>query len=140
LKKADAFDHFRKRTRRGFLGIGALGLLGSFGGFWLGASTGSSSASPEPKRPSHPQIEVAHRLALGPDEDLRSNSAMFLVIFDGIRGDPLTWAGFGRLAQMATAPGREDRRLVARLLTSARRVPPPDWLQSVIGRLEEAGR
>lgn len=93
-----------------------------------------------PVKVAHPQIDLAHRLALAADAELRANAAMFLVILDGAApGDELIWAGFGRLARMATT-GTGDRRLGARLLASARRVAPPPWLSEEVRRLEETGR
>ena len=51
FKKADKFDHFsfRQRTRRAFLGLGALALGMGAGGFALGRGGRSSAATPPPE-------------------------------------------------------------------------------------------
>lgn len=143
FKKAEAFDHFRQRTRRGFLSVGAAGIAGSIGAFWVGTWTSRHDSdvqrahSPEP---GHPQLAVAHRLALGPDADLRANAAMFLVVLDAIGGDELTWAGFGRLVRMACEASPPDRRLARRLRASADRPHRPTWLNDSVRELEALTR
>jgi len=138
FKKADAFDHFRERTRRSFLGLGLLGALGTAAGFWFGTVRSADKGRPSANAGPVP-LEKAHELALGPDAELRRNAAMFLVMLDRSGGDEVTWAGFGRLARMATADGG-DRRLASRLLATTARLAPPVLLQPLVRRLQEVGR
>lgn len=72
-KKADAFDHFRQRTRRRFVALGLLGIAGSAGTFWLGRRGPWAPGTGEVDVASPAPLDAAHRLALGPDADLRAN-------------------------------------------------------------------
>jgi hypothetical protein len=149
FKKADKFDHFRQRTRRSFV-LGGIAAVGAAAGtFWVGIKMGRKGAvaptttsvraeAETPLRgPLQGKLAVAHRWSTAPDEELRANYALFLVILDAHGGDDLLWAGFARLAGMAEAGAGEPNRFLAqRLLASARRLPPPAFVSHHLSLLQ----
>jgi len=141
LKKADAFDHFRQRTRRRFLAILGLSVpLAAGAGFALAHW---SMGSPRKRLPDPvdarvvERLEWAHRLANGPDGALLAASTTFLMVLDRCGGDVALWRGFARLVRMAEADGQERRALAARLLVSAEAQELPVELRGCEARLRE---
>lgn len=135
FKKADAFDHFRQRTRRAFLSM----LLGGAGmgagmtaaGYWLGRRHGATAAQPA----RHPDVEWMHALVRGPLADLEAAAPNLTATIDLHGGDADLWLGFERLVLTALAHG--DRQSLARdLLVLARVAPPPAHLHALVERLD----
>lgn len=142
FKKADAFDHFRQRTRRTFLGVGALAVALGVGGFAAGRMTGAGrladrDAVADPKLTA--RRDQARRLATQPDSILRRDHATFLLILDAVGDDEALWVGFARLGNMALQ-GEGDRQLMARLLTTARARRRPAYLDPLVETLRDRVR
>jgi hypothetical protein len=126
FKKADKFDHFRRRTRRTFLGLGLLAVvgtsLGAASGFWLGRRRAVD--------PWAARIVLAHKIAAAAEDVLLRDHVPFLMVLEHTGGDDVLWLGFERLARLvlsSTAP--EHRELARRLrLTFDVTAPPPEVL------------
>ncbi len=126
FKKADKFDHFRKRTRRSFLALGSLGLAGTIAGFWVGRSTtwfsGSEGAHDLEGRPVDPRIQSmlpwARELARGDERALVEHYVGFLFVFGRVQADEALWHGFHRLVEVAKRDA--NRPLATHLLESGR--------------------
>lgn len=100
FKKAQAFDRFRQRTRRGFLGMLGFAAVAGAGGVWAGRAT-SPRAPSEPNALQPEDLVHLHDLAFGPIENLERR-AMHVV--DGIRrhpGDERLGYGIQRLITVA---------------------------------------
>jgi hypothetical protein len=125
LKKADKFDHFRTRTRRAFVALGALGVAGAVGGFFLGRATVSKDPGPVSVSPLEGRREYARELAQGPLDGLVNAHQSFLMVLNRLEPDSILWSGFARLVDVAIT--RRDVRLAKRLLPtfSVHDVPMP---------------
>lgn len=116
FKKADAFDHFRTRTRRAFLGLFGLSALGATATYWLGQRAGDTAAPV-----ANQAATDLEALALGPLDALEQAHPLLIAYLDLHSADakPGHWLGLERLALLAlTEPeakralGREVTRLV----------------------------
>ena len=140
FKKARAFDHFRQRTRRAFLGLGALALGLGIGGFAAGRASGGGSSrlgSGEVDPRLATKLDQARRLAAQTDEILRRDHATFLLVLDAVGDDETLWVGFARLANMALATKNAvDRQLAERLLATSRAASRPAHLNSLVEALQ----
>ncbi len=115
FKKADKFDHFRKRTRRAFLAMGALGVGAAIGGFFLGrASVKVEAEDSVADSPLESRRQYARDLAQGPLDALVDAHQSFLLVLNRLPPDSVLWSGFARLADAAVS--RRDARLAKRLL------------------------
>lgn len=141
FKKADAFDHFRARTRRAFLGLGfAAGVTGVIG-FFVGRGTGRAHDDPVGPVDSNesPRLAVARRLAAAPDEQLWRERNTFLLAIEESGGDAEAWVGFRRLSSMVLGQPEPLRREVAmRLLKTSAHAPARADYQEWIERLRQA--
>lgn len=128
FKKADAFDHFRTRTRRAFLGISSLAAALGLGGFITGrASNGETVA---------PRADGYRELALAPIDELKSAHLGFLAALEQAPDDRTLWVGFERLAQHALGdPTASD--LLRRLRATLRACVPARGFEWLIKRLGE---
>jgi hypothetical protein len=136
FKKAEKLDHFRQRTRRAFLGLGALALGMGVGGYAVGKLMSSpvTRLGHDPRLTS--RVDQGRRMAAQPDPILRRDHATLLLIIEGVGADDAMWVGFARLAHMALAnQDAEDRQLARRLLTTAEQVSPPAYLQPLVESL-----
>jgi hypothetical protein len=127
FKKADAFDHFRTRTRRAFLGLGSLAAALGLGGLLVGRASVSDARAP--------RSDAYRELALAPLDDLRSAHLGFLAALEEAPDDRALWVGFERLAQVALSQPTETellRRLRATLRTNAP-VRGFEWLTKRLG-------
>lgn len=121
LKNARAFDGFRTRTRRTFLGVAAVGVLTSAAAFFVGrAQSGSMGAARE--RP--PTDEWLNELATGPLPTLEAQALHLLGALQGCGSDDPLWHGFYRLVLVAAQkPQAEALRRMLRNVGSRARVP-----------------
>ena len=117
FKKADAFDHFRTRTRRAFFGLFGLSALGASAAYWLGQRTASEPAASA----TNSVASELETLALGPLDALEQAHPLLIAYLDLHTADakPKHWLGLERLAFLALsepetkrALGREVTRLV----------------------------
>ena len=130
FKKADAFDHFRQRTRRAFVGLSLLAVATGVGGFVFGRRRG---AVDEPDEAAS-LIDRHRALATAPLERLRAAQLVFLASMEQSPGDEEFWVGFERLATHALSqPGNDE--ILRRLRITARSVPVPNGYEWVVQRL-----
>ncbi|MEZ5963844.1 MAG: hypothetical protein R3F56_08375 [Planctomycetota bacterium] len=143
FKKAKAFDRFRVRTRRAFLGLG-LGAVGTgVLGFWVGRDLADArpETTDDAAGSSSPRIAIARRLASASDEQLWRERHTFLLALDECRGDPEAWVGFRRLGAMALARSDESRRVAcARLVKTGERAPGRADFGDLMERLRRAAQ
>jgi hypothetical protein len=144
FKKADKFDHFRKRTRRSFVlgGIGAV--VAAAGAFLAGLAVGSQSPRTDSKSRVADRwlqrVPWAERFAAQPIEILESGRSTFLMVIEETGGTDALWKGFERLAERAlTSRGVEGVELARLLLRTCRLAPPPVELTHLVTRLEQLG-
>lgn len=139
FKKADKFDHFRQRTRRQFMAIGALGVATGIGGFFVGRTFGLRTRELPPADESRrrwlQKLPWARTYAEQPAASLSTNYATFLMVIQQTGGDDPTWRGFAKLVEHALSPSCEDPYLRRALLRTCESAPPPDWLQPAVQRL-----
>jgi hypothetical protein len=136
FKKADKFDHFRKRTRRSFVlgGIGAV--VAAAGAFWAGLAVGSDVQQAEVVADRwRKKLPWAEEFAYAPIETLETARASFLTVIEQTGGTETTWHGFARLANRAIEKANRD--LALRLLEVVRLAPPPDSLRPLVDSLHE---
>lgn len=127
FKKADAFDHFRTRTRRAFFGLGSLAAALGLGGVFVGRATLSDTSAR--------QFDRYRELALAPLDQLRSAHLAFLGALEQNPDDRTLWVGFERLAQLALSQPTEVD-LLRRLRATLRSKTPMhgfDWLAKRLG-------
>lgn len=141
FKKAKAFDRFRVRPRRAFLGLGlgagGTGLLGLLVGRGTGGERGEVAALGEAAE--NPRLQVARRLAAAPDEQLWRERHTFLLALEESGGDGDAWVGFRRLGGLALGQAEPVRRQAAtRLLKASGRVPARSDYHDLIERLRRA--
>ena len=144
FKKARAFDRFRQRTRRAFLGLGLLGVCAGVGGFVLGRSWQSE---PDQGRPDaeirarwQAKLPWAQTYGEQPIATLSASYATFLMVIQMTGGDDRTWRGFARLAEHALSAADSDPNLGRALLQTSRFAPPPEWLRPLVDQLAKTQR
>lgn len=130
FKKADAFDHFRQRTRRAFLSLAALAVGTGVAGFVTGRSWHAAADDP----PTSP-LQRYRALATGPFGDLHASHLGFLAAMEEATGDERFWVGFERLATHGLR--ESDRALLRRLLATARAVPAPAGYAWIAQRVKD---
>ncbi|MEZ5966002.1 MAG: hypothetical protein R3F56_19355 [Planctomycetota bacterium] len=139
LRKADAFDRMRARTRRAFLRVGLCAVGAAGAAFWLGRW--SAGRDDEPVVDSvrsrwQKKIPWAEEFARGPLEQLVAGSATFLMTIDATGGSPAMWNGYARIADWALSTQTpQSRAMIERLLQTARMAPPPPELATLITTL-----
>jgi hypothetical protein len=131
LKKADKFDHFRRRTRRTFLGLGALGLFAGVTGFAAGRHR---SRSVDTDTDDDTLIGQHRSLAAAPIARLRAGYIVFLASMEQAPADPRFWVGFERLATHALET--RDAELIRRLRVTANAVPIMSGYEWVVERVK----
>jgi hypothetical protein len=137
FKKAHHFDHFRKRTRRAFIGMGLLAIGTGVAGFAVGRNWDTESV-PEQAVSSRWQGKLpwAQSYATQPIAVLAKHYATFLMVIEQTGGDDATWRGFARLVEHAMDPVQnKDSYLPEALLKTARIAPPPEWLHKAVEEL-----
>ncbi len=141
FKKADAFDNFRQRTRRAFVGLGLLAVATGVGGFALGRWW-NSDATPEREVVRdrwRAKLSWAQTYAEQPIAILSANYATFLMVIEQTGGDERTWRGFEKLLNHSlSAAADSDAHLKQMLLRTAKIAPPPEWLHVPVQRLAKA--
>lgn len=131
FRKADAFDHFRQRTRRGFIGAIFGGIAASAGTFFAGLQIAAAAPASRPPMPAPPFDAVA----LGPIERLEARALEVLAEIEMGRASTALWVGVERLALRSLVEPHRDA-LRARLLATRAAVAVPPALQSTFARLE----
>lgn len=138
FKKADAFDHFRQRTRRAFVGAVLGGLSVSVGTYFLGRGLQSRDPSATGTvTESTPQSFDA--VALGPIEKLEAQALNVLAEIEMGRATPALWIGVERLALRAVVEANREP-LRARLIATRSAVQIPAGLESAFARLVAVAR
>jgi hypothetical protein len=133
FKKADAFDHFRQRTRRGFLAVAGLGVAGCIGAFVLGRRFAPAAAEATATNLDR-ELAGVHALALGPVARLEHGAADILSRIELHGGDDTLWLGCERLILHALARG--DRQVLARAILAMAAVRPvPEPLAPLLEKL-----
>ena len=123
FKKADKFDHFRQRTRRAFLGLGALALGMGAGGLALGRSgrvpqiAADLKANAGPPHLPEPLLDIV----TGPLENLRTEAMNVAAALEAAPHDSVLWIGFHRL--VALALNRPEDDLLRRRLRTVAALP-----------------
>lgn len=137
LKKADAFDHFRARTRRKFIALGLGGLTLAAAAFVMGRSLTPAEAAPEGTSKTSPILQTARTLAAEDDATLLAGAHTMLLGLDADASDPALRVGATRLARMVVSlPASEPRQRIARrILATIDRSGPGDMEPSLIERL-----
>ncbi len=136
FKKADKFDHFRKRTRRSFVLGGMVAAVAAAASFWAGTMVGSSKATnDEVASRWHKKIPWAEEFASSPIEVLAASRSTFLTVIEQTGGTDAMWRGYERLADRAIET--RDAELANRLLEVIRLAPPPQSLGRTIEGLHK---
>ncbi|MEZ5963848.1 MAG: hypothetical protein R3F56_08395 [Planctomycetota bacterium] len=132
FKKAKAFDRFRVRTRRAFLGLGLGAVVGCAGAYWLGCRSATAKVDAW-----HARLPWAREFARQPIEVMVTGASTFLgVLQNAGHDDPELWRGFARLAQHALSRDDDQARLLRkRLLTVCEVVPPLPEQAPLVERL-----
>lgn len=137
FRKADAFDRFRHRTRRAFLGMGLLAVSAGLGGFLAGRRiSGTGSRQPDPS----PDAEGAglDAIALGPLMRLQANYPAVLARLETGRATAALWFGYERLLLLALSSTPGVRTSLGRdLLLTANHVEPPTDFRDLVRALEQ---
>jgi hypothetical protein len=131
FRKADKFDHFRQRTRRAFLGVGALALA-------LGGAAGFAGRGWWGQKPTSPAAGSIAALATGSLDQLRANYQMLLAAIETGKATPAHWHGYERLVLLALS-GIEGvpSTLATDLLLTASVQPPPEATQPLLRTLAQ---
>lgn len=132
FKKAKAFDRFRERTRRTFIGLGLAALAASGTAYWLGRHSAASALDAWQAR-----LPWAREFARQPIEVMVTGASTFLGVLQNAGGDdPDLWRGFARLAEHALAlPDTQGTLLRQRLRTACDTVPPLPEYAPLVERL-----
>ena len=140
MRKARAFDRFRKRTRRHFVFGGLLAAAASAGSFVAGARIGTSDRAHEPDAPTDPRLAWLRALARGPLEELeRREMHLVSAVEQGVLDDTLAYGVQRLVAVSLTNPGNQVLRArLTRLLQRGEHLP--DHLRSSLQRLTASKR
>lgn len=117
FKKADKFDHFRRRTRRSLVLGGAAALAAAVGSFWVGTRMGLSvTATPTAATGTPPWLD---QLAVGPLSELQRQAPLLLGTLSAKPADHVAWQGFHRLVAVAADQADQEglRRMLVQVAT-----------------------
>jgi hypothetical protein len=132
LKKADKFDHFRKRTRRSFVLVGALSALSAGAAVWSAIRSVAVQGPPG-------SLDRWATVAVGPLSELRQRAIPLLGALDGRPEHDPIWQGYHRLVADSTlAPG--DTPLRRMLIQVAQRPGSPQAAKDALDVLTARGR